>query len=484
MDKDKLKILALAKKKLDLIKLSQCFDPYDPSATPTAEQQRFFGDISVYKHRYCVGGNQSGKTASGAWECQKIFQNKHEDFPKIDDKPRILLIIARTSKHYTSIWEDKIVPFLPEGSFKPFITAGVLSHVKHKENGNKIYFFSHNNPENAREKVQYFAADWVWLDEMPNSFNLVEELHRRAMSREGASFIATFTPKIINEQIRKLVDSENQYQQKYIFKTLDNPIFKGREEEILAPMETMSDDYKQTVLEGAWYSGDSAVYQLRPDKDICNPPSYSPSWRHLESIDPAARGIAGLVVFAEDPSSGIWYIIKSEYLKGGPALELIDKIKPHTNGLNIVKRICDPHEVWFMAEASKHNRVYGGVFSKNNRKIELIKNLQKALLEERLKISDWCTDLIDEFNSCQWSETHKDKIVGASKFHLLDAAQYGLDRLPKKEHIPQIQTHDQLLYRADVERRKKAVAAEKSRKDRYLKRNRAWGRRRRIRVGF
>lgn len=454
MEKEQLKLLLAAKQRLKKLKLKEAFDPYNLDAKPTSAQMDFFKGISKYKHRYAIGGNRSGKTASGAWECQHLFQNTHPWFPNRRNKPRTLLVIARLSKHIKSIWHDKIEPFLEPGTYKLAKQGGVYEDVTHLKNGNKIVFFSHNNPEDARGKVQYYDADWVWLDEMPNSFKLIEELHRRASDSEDGRFIATFTPKIVNEQIRKLVETPTEFHKKYTFKMLDNPIFQDRKEEILAPMATMPESYRKTILEGEWYAGDTAVYHLRPNIDISAPSDYSPAWRHVEAIDPAAAGIVGLVLFAEDPRSGVWYLVQSHYIKGSAATTLLDKLRALTDGYNIVRRVSDPHEVWFMEEASKQGRPYWGVEEKNNRKKELINNLKEALLQEKLKIAPWCSDLVDEFNSCQWSETTADKIVGASRFHLLDAVQYGLDRLPARAKIPEALTFDQKLKQADQQRRK------------------------------
>jgi hypothetical protein len=476
---EELKLLAEAAARLKKIKLEKAFDPYHMDSRPTKSQQQFFKGIKKYKHRYAVGGNRSGKTACGAWECQKVFQNNHPFFETARNKPKTMLIIARLSKHIKSIWDDKIKPFIPEEDYKLTKQGGIYEQVTHLKNGNKIIFFSHNNPGEAQQKVQYYDADWVWLDEMPNSFKLIEELHRRASDAEDGRFIATFTPKIINQQIKKLVESKTAYHRKYTFKMLDNPIYDGRHEEVLAPMATMPENYRKTILEGEWYAGDTAVYSLRPDVDIVAPTDYSPGWRHVEAVDPAARGMVGLILFAEDPRSGIWYIVQSHYIEGAAATTLLDKIRAITDGYNIVKRVSDPHEVWFMEEASKQGRGYIGVESKNNRKKELINNLKEALLEEKLKIAPWCLDLIEEANSCQWSETIPDKIVGASRFHLLDSAQYGVDRLPKKVVIAPELNFDQQLKKADKLRRKnkalrQSAAASKSK---IGKPGRVWARR-------
>ena len=479
MDRQELlKLIASAQKRLKTIEIDEAFDPYNPDAIPTPEQQQFFRDITKYKHRYAIGGNQSGKTASGAWECIRMFQNSNPFWDNLEGRPLILLVMARTSKHFTSIWEDKLQPFLNAGEYRVEKQAGLIDTVRHLKNGNKIIFFSHNNPEHAREKVQYYVADWVWLDEMPNSFKLIEELHKRVLANKRARFIATFTPKTINDEIRRMVENKTKYHKKYVFKMLDNPKLEGRREEILASLETMPESYRRTVLEGDWYAGDTAVYNLRPDIDVASPSGLSPDWRHVEALDPAARGLVGFVLFAEDPGTGIWYVIRTEYIKGAAATELLDKLRHKTDGkYNIVRRICDPHETWFMDEASKQGRPYWGVREKTSRKMELIDNLKKALLAGRLKIAPWCTDLVDEFNSCQWSERVENKIVGSSRFHLLDAVQYGLDRLPAPLEVTENLTHDQARKLADQKRRKNKYLREQAAKKKLRRPGTFWARR-------
>ncbi len=124
-----------------------------------------------------------------------------------------------------------------------------------------------------------------------------------------------------------------------------------------------------------------------------------------------------------------------------------------------MRRTCDVHESWYIKGAAELGVHYTALVNKNERKKELIKNLQTALNDGKLRIGSDLRDLIAEFTTCQWSETAVDKIVGARRFHLLDALQYALDVVPK--FVPQttpISFH-QWLKTANRERKKKQAEA-------------------------
>ena len=447
--------LAAAMRKLQTMEKSKAFDPYKPESRPTTQQDEIFRDINNFQHRYILGGNQSGKTALGGREASWVFTETHPHWTRPKDwgaRPLTMLIVARTNTHCEEIWDTKIRPFLTTDEYQEHRHSQHLYKITNPKNGNKILLFSHHSPEEAREKLQMFVADWAWVDEMPRSMKLFEEVLKRVQSNRGP-FLATFTPKIVNNEIRRLVDAAIPTQKKYKLHTLANPIYKGREEEILLQHSTFSEAFRNTVLFGDWYSGDDAVYNLEASH-IQEPVNYSHAWRHLEVIDPAASGKAGLVYIAQDPRSQIWYVVDDTYINGAAASDLLVEVDKCAQTRSIVRRVSDPHEAWFVKEAAKapYRRTYQGVYKKNERKKELIKNLQEALNRGILKIAPWCERLIDEFNTCHWSETVNDKIVGASRFHLLDCVQYGLDNLPKEVHETQPASYDEALKRANQER--------------------------------
>lgn len=478
MTDEEKKKLAAAIKIRDQKKKLLCFDAYSLDSRPIAIQQEVLDDISNINCRYVIAGNQSGKSQIGSREASWLFEGNHPTFDTKahwGDRPLTMLILGRTTKMLQNeIWERKIKPFLKPGTFKVHSSGGSLQSVTHKTNNNTIIFISHNNTNEARQNAQGYVAQYVWLDEMPDSIALFNELVTRIIATKG-KFLATFTPLIRNFEIKDLIENTPApVAKKYQFRLLDNPLYKGREEEILKLYSRMADSERNARLNGEWYIGDSAVYSFSSERHVEAPNNYSPAWRHLEVIDPAASGKAGYSVLAEDPITHVWYIIRSEYFDGASATELLAKIGPIGNRVNLVRRVSDPHEVWFIKEAALHNKHYLGVYKKNERKKELIKNVQEALDFGKIKVAPWCDDLFQEFISCQWSETTKDKIIGATRFHLLDSIQYGLDNLPKPLKTPLETTHDGIIRASNRERKRKE--AEKARIGSYgrFKKPRVW----------
>ncbi len=415
------------------------------------------------KSLYCLANglvtHNSGKSQIGSREAAWLFEGRHPNFDakaKWGDRPLTMMILGRTTKMLQNeIWERKIKPFLVPGSFKTAVSGNTLQSVTHKKTGNTIIFISHNNTNEARQNAQGYVAQWVWLDEMPDSVALFNELVTRVIATEG-KFLATFTPLIRNFEIKDMVEGTKEpVAKKYQFRLLDNPKYKGREDEVLELYGTMADSERNARLNGDWYIGDNAVYSFDTERHVAAPPGYSPSWRHIEAIDPAASGKAGYCILAEEPYTDIWYLIRADYFNGDSATKLLEVIKPLGGKCNIVARVCDPHEVWFIKEAASQKLNYLGVWKKNERKKELIKNLQESMDFGRVKIAPWCDDLIQEFISCQWSESQKDKIVGATRFHLLDSVQYALDNLPKPLKEPLPTTFQGIMKKAHRDRKAK-----------------------------
>lgn len=468
--------IAIAMKRLENIKRTKCFAPEDLDSRPTVQQQAILDDINEVDFRYCLGGNRSGKTALGGREAAWIFTETHPTWKRPaawGTRPITLIVIGGTTKQVENeIWDNKIKPFLDPSEYTKKTVGGSLDKILHK-NGNKILFFTHFSPSEAREKLQAFTAEWLWLDEMPNSFPLFEELQARVQGH-GCKFLATFTPKVVNADIRKLIDSESPVHRKYKLHMLSNPF--NQKDDILAKIAartaTMNDAYRKTILEGDWYLGDEAVYRFNSELHVSRSKDFHPGLRHVIGVDPAASGKAGYVKLAEDPDTGHWTVIRAEYIKGNAARLLMEEFNKLDGNCNIVQRVSDPHEAWFIKDAQIEGQTYIGVHKKNERKTELIKNLQNKLDDGTLTVAVWCKDLIDEFTSCQWSERVKDKIVGSSRFHLLDALQYAIDNLPK--HTPFIKplTRDQEI--KILNKQRKIDEASKANRQTRRRKRRAW----------
>lgn len=455
--------------KLKSLERQNCFDAFNLDSRPTEKQLSVFRDIAKVSCRYVVAGNQSGKSQMGAREVSWIFNHQHPHWDtkaQFGDTPILILVIGRVGEQVeTELWNRKIKPFLAPGSYKEIRTGNSLQRVIHKGNGNTIVFLSHHNVNEAREKAQAFTAAYVWLDEMPRSLSLLVELELRTIANNGR-MLTTFTPLIREPKIKdKIENAEYPVGRKYQFAMLDNPIYADREEEIRERFKNVPEDERNARLYGEWFKGGMQVYNFDSKHDIRTPVGYHPSWAHVEIMDPAASGKAGLLLLANKPETNEWYAVKGLYIKGVAPTDLLDEVEKHTEGYNIIRKVCDPHETWYIKEAAKRKRYYSGVYKKNERKHELIKNLGEAL-NHKIFVTEWVPLLIDELDSCMWAEDRVDKIIGASRFHLLDCAQYGCDNLPKMSETPKPKTWEGELRQANKKRleRKARLISRKGRR--------------------
>lgn len=434
-------VLAAAIRKRDLLKRRDAFDAYVPDSRPYDKQQEVLDDIHKYMLRYVTSGNQSGKSQLAGKECAWLFEDNHPTFKPKEiwgDRPLVMLILGRTSKQIDEVlWGEKVKPHLDPQCYHEHRVSQALTSVKHKTNGNTIIFISHNNVNEARANSQAFVAHWVWLDEMPDSVSLFAELEMRVIANRGR-FLATFTPLIKNMEVKNKIENvDARIGKKYQFSMLDNPKYKGREDEVLAQFAHLPEGERKARLYGDWFFGDRNVYSFR-DHFRQNPDNYSQSWRHMEVVDPAASSDSGYTLWAECPSTKVWYCIKAKYIPGDAASELLQAFQRESAGYNVIKRRTDPHEVFFIKEANKAKVFYEGVYAKNaGLKMDLIKNVQEMFNNGRIKITTWAgDDIIQELLSCQWSETKSDTILFKSRFHILDTVQYFCYDIPKPLDIP------------------------------------------------
>lgn len=455
-------ILQQAVERYKELSLQECFDPVNLDSRPNKKQQEIFNDIGLVQFRWVVAGNQSGKSSTPAREIAWLLTGTHPTWKRPDhwgDEPLLILIAGQDRKMMEiEIWGKKILPFLKADEWREAKQGGSLQYVEHRQTKNKIVFISHSDSsEKNRKHMQGYVAHYVWLDEMPSSIKILEELQRRVDARRGY-FIATFTPKFRSEEIRRVVESASLPLAKiYKMSKLDNPLYADRIQEELDKLDGYPESMKNAILYGDWYIGDSAVYHFDYESMVEQPDGYHPGWRHVEASDPALKSKFGFTLWAENPVNSIWYCVKAEYIEGIQDPESIFlEVMKRTAGYNIVRRISDPHEAWYIGTASVKKVTYVTPYDKNSRKGELIKNLQTAL-GRTIKIAPWCKDLISEFETCQWSETAVDKIINASTYHLLDSAQYFVDCKPTSEVKSVVKPWHQELREAHT--REKAVAA-------------------------
>lgn len=454
---DQEKLLAAALRRLEVLRRREAFDPISPESKPTEKQQAVFDDFSKIKQQWIRAGNQSGKSQTCARILTWVITETHPSWKRPTtwgEEPLLAIVCGRTGKQIEDSLLPKLRSYLEPGTFKEVRIGNIIQRIE-LENGNRIIFQSLENPNVARERLMSYVAHITWCDELPPSLELVRELLVRTQARDGYS-LWSFTPTIVAADIQRYVDALKEPEGKvYRFHMLDNPLYSNEERklQLLSRYAHLPEDQQKAIFEGEWLTGENQVYYFNWDTMVEIPPDYSRLWRHVEVVDPALSSALGLTIWAECPTSGVWYCVKAEYITGiYIPTAVVEAVRNITKDYNIVRRISDPHEVWYIQQAAAAGINYMGVHKKNERKGELIKGLQQSL-GAKVRISPTCTHLIDELQTCRWSDRAEGKIINASSYHLLDTAQYFCDSIPKQENKITASSHQEWLYKANEQRK-------------------------------
>lgn len=451
------KHIAVALKRLEILQKREAFDPHNLSSRPTAQQQEVIDEFGKIKQQWIRAGNQSGKSQTCARNLAWVMTDTHPSWKRPAnwlEEPLLAIVAARTGKQIEDSLLPKIRGYLEPGTYKEVRIGNIIQRLE-LTNGNRIIFQSLENPNVARERLQSYVAHMVWADELPPTMDIIRELLIRVQSRDGY-FMASFTPTIVSTDIQRYVDSLSLPEGRvYRFHMLDNPLYADplRRAELLARYQHLSPDQQKMIFEGEWLSADDQVYYFNYANMVEMPAGYSTKWRHVESVDPALSSALGLTIWAERPNTDQWYCVLAEYVSGILVpTELVKHVNNITSKFNIVRRIADPHEVWYIQTAGSMGINYMGVYNKNSRKHELIKQLQQ-FLGSRGKITPGCTDFISELQECRWSDKSEGRIANASSYHILDSAQYFCDNVPKPEAAIVASSWTEWLYKANDQRK-------------------------------
>ena len=407
--------------------------------------REFLGEFEVFDitvdhpdHNYVSDGfnvGNSGKSQIGARLVAWLLAENHPHWqrPKNWGKESLqFVVLGRNSKQIEESLYKRIKSYFPEGALKENRIGNIMQSVKHRETGNTIIFQSYENENQARERVQSFTSHFIWIDEMPTTLALITESLTRVQAKDGF-FLATFTPLVLSQEVRKWCDTLHERAgATYRLKMFDNPIYTPeRQEIILQKMQSLPPHVREARLYGEWIAADSAVYYWDEALMMENPRDYSLAWRHVESSDPAISSAHGLTVWAEDPNTGVWYLIVAEQLQGFKDNQgFLEEVLRRTKNMNIVRRIYDTAATSYAATAQRFGVHYTGVYHKAGRKIEMIQNFQ-ASLGTKVRIASWCQAFVDQLTDCHWADNAEGRIVRSSKFHMLDSACYFVDCMPK-----------------------------------------------------
>jgi phage terminase large subunit-like protein len=461
-------------------------------------RSEYIGEMSVFDitvdhpdHNYICDGyvtGNSGKSSLAAREIAWILNDNHPFWTRPTrwgDEPLLIIVAGQDRKMMEiELWEKKLALFLNKSEWRGMRQGGTLQYVENKKTGDKVVFLSHSDSsEKNRKHMQGYVAHFVWLDEMPSKVGILEELQRRVDARRGY-LLATFTPKFRNDEIRRIIEAaEPPLAKKYRLSKLDNPLYRDRLDEELQKLNGYNESMKAAILYGDWMVGEGMVYDWNPEFMEQEPEAYSYAWRHVVAVDPALKSKCGFTLWAEEPRTGIWYLVKDDYITNildpeSLALEIENRIK----GYNVIRRITDTM-AWFVGAASKLGITYMQPYDKNSRKDQLIKALQSDLSQGKIKIAPWCTMFKDEIQSCQWSDT-SDRIINSSSYHTLDSCQYFVDCKPKYDNFVPGATWHEELRRGNQKRKEQEKMAKKVSKGGRVKPLAAWGTRRRTaRIG-
>lgn len=471
--------------RLDRLAKINCIDAMKPASRPTEAQQEILDDYLQHKYKayWCLGGNQSGKSAL----LRKIFAwFLAEGQPDIPYKrrpewegPLQALLVSKNHKQLTESILPGILKFFGDDEIKVVRNANYVEKIFHKITGNTVICAVHENAAQARERVQSFTLHLVGLDELPagpSAYKLIEELQARVMLYHGCLF-SSFTPKSVNKLIKEHVESARPpHAKKYTLRFIDNPAADTETiESRLQQISHMPEHVQRTLLEGTWAQSESTVYQLT-DYAIQGPINYSPLWRHVVGVDPGLASAQGVVIAAEDPIDGRWYVIHSE---------AYDKIQDVDQGvtivadlitkkaINVTKIVYDAAGTYWYMSARKHPILSRYTIEKpwnknsSSRKEDMISALQTAI-GSTLFVAPWNESLIEEFGSYHWSESVPGQIVKSQKYHELDALRYLVDCLPKfipNQHRPDISWQQQIhqeIRTYNMEARERAAAKRES----------------------
>lgn len=471
------RILAAALQRLETLQRQESFDPQKPDSRPTPKQQEVINDFGRVPQQWIRAGNQSGKSQTCARIIAWAITDTHPTWKRPEswgNEPLLIIVAGRTGKQIEDSLLPKIRGFLEPGTYKEVRVGNIIQRLE-ISNGDRIIFQSLENPNISRERLQSYVAHITWCDELPPTMDLVRELLVRTQARNGYALFS-FTPTVVAVEIQKYVDSIKEPEGKvYRFNMLDNPLYSDpeRRQQLIDRYSYLSEEKRQMVFEGGWLSADGQVYHFDYSSMVEFPEGYSPLWRHVESVDPAISSATGITLWAENPRTGIWYCVKSGYIKGILVpTEIVTAVRKFIGEVNVIRRVSD-YAPWFVNTASSMKISYLTVNSKNDgRKPELIKNFQEAL-GKKIKISPTCIELIEEIQECRWSDRADSKMVNQSSYHTIDSAQYFVDICPKQEKTISYTSQQDYIYQAN-EKRKMDIEKKKAKAYKLMQRRAGW----------
>jgi len=260
------KMLLAAMEKLEKLRRQEAFDPVNIDSKPTATQQSVIEDFGSVRIQLIRAGTQSGKSQTCSRLVTWVLTDTHPRWKRPAEwgsEPLLAIVAGRTGKQIEESLLPKIRSYLEPGTYKEVRIGNIIQRLE-LDNGNRIVFQSLENPNMARERIQSYVAHIAWIDELPPTVEVMDELLRRVQARNGY-FLASFTPLVRNVQVQKFVDNLVEPLAKtYRFRMLDNPLYHDpvRQAEILSSLSHLPEHVRNSRLYGEWMSDDNAVFHF------------------------------------------------------------------------------------------------------------------------------------------------------------------------------------------------------------------------------
>ncbi len=433
------------------------------------------------RNRWVFGGNRSGKTECGAVETVWMARGTH---PYRKNRKDVFgWVVSLTSQVQRDVAQQKILHYLRPDWIEDIVmtsgrkdspASGIIDQIYVKNVFGGVSVIGFKSCDQGRERFQGSSLDFVWFDEEPPQ-DIYEECTMRVLDRKGDIF-GTMTPlkglTFVYEEI--YLNKRNNPQIWYEFmEWADNPFLSKRE--IKALTKTLDETTLQSRRYGKFCTREGLVY---PEFDeavhVIDPFPVPKEWQDTISIDPGLKNPLSAHWYCTDFDGNV-YVVAEHYAAGQDVDFHTEKIKHICDILGWkrdargrISALIDPaagqrtlasaksvsdlfYERGVLADMRVDKDVFAGIA-----RVKSYLSRKNGLPD--LYIFSCCPNMIREFKGYFWGN---DEAPVKRDDHAMDELRYYLMTRPRP---------------AEHEEPKSAVALDKERRIRKLRRNMHAGR--------
>jgi len=315
---------------------------FEPTKPPNNDQQGFVDSKS--KVRCVFGGNRSGKTAIGVYDCLTAAQGLHPVRSKTNPPPVHMNYLAPS---YEDGINAVILKKFKEMTPRQWLKGGTWSDgysIKGRQlmfaNGSTVRFFSYEQDPN---KMGGTDLDGAYLDEHAPK-DVFMEMLARTVDRNGW-IVLTMTPEAgITWEFEELIEKADRDDNiaYWFFSTYDNPHLQREGIQQLENL-ILDERLKEAKLYGRFVALSGLVYpQFNKGIHVIEPFELPYRWHRQFIIDPHLKKPTAMLWRAIDPE-GISYVYREEEFPAthGGVKELANFIRTRSAGEKIDQWIGD-----------------------------------------------------------------------------------------------------------------------------------------------